>query len=141
MNIPTVVRNGITITTVKVRRYAIGYEVRAEFWDNGEGPIYIRSAYTAAGDYIGSPKDAFFLIRKKGILPQLRTPTSAVCSIGFCEKEQKWYGWSHRAIYGFAIGDSVQAGDCTDAAFPEGFTAETLEDAKRMAEAFAESVS
>ncbi len=33
-------------------------------------------------------------------------------NIGFSEKEQKWYGWSHRAIYGFAIGSQVQKGDC-----------------------------
>ena len=24
--------------------------------------------------------------------------------IGFSEKEQKWYGWSHRAFYGFKVG-------------------------------------
>jgi len=33
-------------------------------------------------------------------------------SIGFSEKEQKWYGWSHRAIAGFGIGSTVKRGDC-----------------------------
>lgn len=33
-------------------------------------------------------------------------------NIGFSEKEQKWYGWSHRAIYGFGIGSKVSRGDC-----------------------------
>ena len=28
-------------------------------------------------------------------------------SIAFSSKSQKWYGWSHRAIYGFKIGDIV----------------------------------
>jgi hypothetical protein len=32
--------------------------------------------------------------------------------IGFSDKEQKWYGWSHRAIFGFGIGSEVKRGDC-----------------------------
>lgn len=35
-----------------------------------------------------------------------------VACIGFSEKEQKWYGWSHRAFYGFTIGSEVKFGDC-----------------------------
>lgn len=79
--------------------------------------------------------------------------------IAFSSRNQKWYGWSHRAIYGFSIGDIVAEGDVTttsgyteefelehpEIAFkhvlPVGFKAETLEDAKKMAIAFAESVS
>ena len=33
-------------------------------------------------------------------------------SIGWSKEEQKWYGWSHRAIYGFGIGDSVTRDSC-----------------------------
>jgi len=33
-------------------------------------------------------------------------------SIGFSEQEQKWYGWSHRAIYGFGVGSVVDKGHC-----------------------------
>lgn len=36
----------------------------------------------------------------------------AVACIGFSEKEQKWYGWSHRGFYGFGIGSEVKRGDC-----------------------------
>lgn len=61
--------------------------------------------------------------------------------LGFSEKEQKWYGWSHRAIFGFGIGDEVKEGDCCASELPIGFKAKTLEDAKKMAEAFSESVS
>lgn len=32
--------------------------------------------------------------------------------LGFNSKEQKWFGWSHRAIYGFTIGSKVKKGDC-----------------------------
>jgi hypothetical protein len=30
-----------------------------------------------------------------------------VARIGFSEREQKWYGWSHRAIFGFGVGSEV----------------------------------
>ena len=32
--------------------------------------------------------------------------------VGFSPKENKWYGWSHRAIYGFTIGSTCKKGDC-----------------------------
>jgi hypothetical protein len=32
--------------------------------------------------------------------------------IGFNPIEQKWYGWSHRAIFGFGIGSECKKGDC-----------------------------
>lgn len=32
--------------------------------------------------------------------------------IGFSPKEEKWYGWSHRAIYGFGVGSTCKKGDC-----------------------------
>ena len=60
-------------------------------------------------------------LKKHGIQPQLRGPDHNVPSIGFSEKEQKWYGWSHRAIYGFSIGYTVKRGSC-------GFTADSPED-------------
>jgi len=32
--------------------------------------------------------------------------------VGFSPKDSKWYGWSHRAIYGFEIGSTCKKGDC-----------------------------
>jgi hypothetical protein len=94
---------------------------------------------------------------ERGIKPEKSHPDNAVCSIGFCDREQKWYGWSHRAICGFGIGDVVKEGDCCassrwtedflqahlkrDVSLPVGFTARTLDDAKKMAIAFAENVA
>lgn len=60
-------------------------------------------------------------------------------SIGFSEKEQKWYGWSHRAIYGFGIGSKVKKGDCGYKG--KAWTAKTLDDAKQMAKDFADAIS
>lgn len=69
-------------------------------------------AVNSNGDYIGDEKTARFLCQERGIEPELAYPGLTVCSIGFCEKEQKWYGWSHRAIFGFGIGSTVKRGDC-----------------------------
>jgi hypothetical protein len=61
----------------------------------------------------------------------------------FDKDDQKWYGWSHRARFGFGIGSKVKAGDVLAGVngFSVGYTAKTLDDAKKMAEAFAEAVS
>ena len=32
--------------------------------------------------------------------------------VGFSPTHGKWYGWSHRAIFGFAIGSTCGKGDC-----------------------------
>ena len=32
--------------------------------------------------------------------------------VGFSPKNNKWYGWSHRAIFGFEIGSTCVKGDC-----------------------------
>ncbi len=152
-------------TILKERHYRKwGYVLRTEMVEMDECPtITIQSAYTPDGRYIGNGKSAYFLCKTKGIKPELSPQTEKhcespkpACSIGFCEKDKKWYGWSHRAIFGFGVGDTVEEGDCTAssgwtdewlAEHPEddlrlsvGFIAQTLNDAKRMAIAFASSV-
>ncbi len=123
--------------------------------DASDRIVTLEVAYTPDGEYIGNLKTADFLCREKGIKPEA-IDDHKVCSIGFCNAEHKWYGWSHRAISGFGIGDVVSEGDCTAssgwtdeylAEHPEentslrvGFRAIDLADAKRMAIAFAESV-
>jgi len=78
--------------------------------DNDPGTEW-KAAYSVIdGSYIGNCKNADFFERK-GIFPQAITGNK-VASIGFCEKEQKWYGWSHRAMYGFSIGSMVKKGNC-----------------------------
>lgn len=99
---------------IKVRKYKVGYEVRTELISGemyGGGDFEIVSAYTDTGDYIGDSIRAYRLY-KKGIRPMKIDSTYKVCSIGFCDKELKWYGYSHRAIYGFGVGSKVEKGDC-----------------------------
>ncbi len=144
---------------LSVRKYKAGYEVRTEkVFHNGDKEFTImKSAYNPDGHYIGDSVTAHRLIVQCGIAPELRKPTHGVCSIGFNEAEQKWYGWSHRALFGFGIGDKVKKGDvCTssgytdeylaehpeeDESLPVGFKAKTIDDAKLMASAFAHGVS
>ena len=142
-----------------IRKYKAGYEIRKELWkiDSSDEGTIMKQAYTPNGDYIGNSKIAHMLCAKKGIKPEITKENHCVCSIGFCEKEQKWFGWSHRAIFGFGIGAVAKEGDCVassgwtpeylkdhpeeDLSLPVGFEAKNLDDCKRMAIAFAESVS
>lgn len=109
------------------------------------------------GGYVGTPEDAYRLLQRGLVEIQKANPKNKVCSIGYCPSETKWYGWSHRAMYGFGIGDVVEEGDCCastgwteeylkkhpekDTRLPIGFKANSMVDAMKMAKAFAASVS
>jgi len=132
----------MSIQTKRISEVARGpFLFCKETWSmDGSDPVDMDAVYNANGDYVGDVKCAEEL-EKRGISPEKRTPTSNVCSIGFSEREQKWFGWSHRAIYGFKVGDVVKEGDCAADSLPAGFEAKTMDDAKEMAKAFAASVS
>ncbi len=65
--------------------------------------------------------------------------------IGLDEEKGIWYGWSHRAVTGFKIGDKIfdeNFGDDKTKFTEHGAKdIKTLEDAKQAAKNFAESVS
>lgn len=89
-----------------------------------------------------SPLQKFF--NKHGIVPQKIDSTHKVDSIGFSEKEQKWYGWSHRAIYGFGIGAKTGPGKVGYELLKKEngpLEAKTLDDCKKMAIAFAKEIA
>ncbi len=124
---------------LKERHFKAGYVLKTEEVDDGNGGTMImQNAYTPSGDYIGNKRDAWRLVAERGIAPEKITSESNVCSIGFSAKQNKWFGWSHRAIHGFGIGDKVKKGDLTassgcikglegtpgcDTALPVGFEA------------------
>lgn len=105
-----------------------------------EKPVSLTYAISKVdGCYIGDEKDIEHLI-KKGIAPERAQKDCDVCSIGYSEKDKKWYGWSHRAIQGFGIGDHAET------LSPWGSTGsekkiETDDEAKQAAIEFADSVS
>lgn len=69
--------------------------------------------YTADGNYIGLKDTAEYLI-ERGIVEQVQPAGGGqgTCSLGFNPVENKWYGWSHRAMFGFTIGSECKRGDC-----------------------------
>ncbi len=94
------------------RRYP-GYTYRRELVDMSEygqsDPMEIVSCFAEeSGHYMGNAKMARFLCKKKGIRHiQKAAPSHNTASIGLNVGENKWYGWSHRAICGFGIGDKI----------------------------------
>ena len=130
------------------------FECRVELneWDGGKSRMYV--FYNEAGKYIGDVGWFKKCVIDREIMPET-VDGGKVCSIGYSLKDGKWYGWSHRAIYGFEVGDVVKEGDCCASSgyteehlkdhsdpdvLPVGFEAKTDADCKKMAIAFAESV-
>ena len=102
------------LRTIRYEKYGYIYRVEKIMCpDEPKETLAMKVCYTLDGQYLGDNKTASFLCRTKGIREFVkRTETSNICSIGFNPTEQKWYGWSHRAIYGFGIGSTVKKGDC-----------------------------
>lgn len=64
---------------------------------------------------VGLENDLNYLL-KSGITEQIQSSSGepgTTASIGFNPIEQKWYGWSHRAVYGFGIGSECKKGHCS----------------------------
>jgi hypothetical protein len=77
---------------------------RRETWadpDDGNPPVEMHSGYSLDGDYIGSADYARHLATRYGIRPEKADPEHRVCSVGYSEKNGKWYGWSNHAISPF----------------------------------------
>jgi hypothetical protein len=79
--------------------------------DNGK--IYYSKVDGSYLTRVGMENDLNYLF-KKGITEQVQSGYGEpkTSNIGFNQIEQKWYGWSHRAIYGFGIGSECKKGDC-----------------------------
>jgi len=127
-------------TEVKSEKDEGSYIVRDEVVDDGH-ETKMKSAYSKKdGSYIGDPETAKML-DEKGIAPEKSAKDHNVASIGFSSKDGKWYGWSHRAIYGFKVGSKCEKGDCGYKPKKGEWTAKTSKDAKQMAIDFADGVS
>jgi len=139
----------IVIEVKNVRTYKAGYEVRTELvespGDPKEEPMEMRNAYNIYGDYIGEPKIAHMLLVKRGIMPEKADMGDSVCSVGYSHKDGKWYGWSHRAIFGYKAGDMIYeenfGDDNTHFSRHGSKPVVTLADARLAAVRFADSVS
>ena len=72
------------------------------------------SVYNKDNKYVGDLELFKTLVKKYGITKIQTYNDNNVCSIGFNEKENRWYGWSHRAIHSFGVGDEVKEHDLTN---------------------------
>lgn len=147
---------GIIKVVIGQRKYKAGYIVRDEAWklddDSSTEPCAIKAAYNLRGEYIGDPKTARYLIVTRKIKPIKASKDHCVCSIGYCKRQRKWYGWSHRAMAGFGKGDKLfeenyreHAGEEVRDKIPFNkhgtIVIRTLKQAKQAAINFARSVS
>jgi len=91
---------------VKIEEYLneVADVVSSDITDD-DGEIYVTKFN---GDYItrvGMEDDIKFLA-------DLEITDDLTHGVGFSPKDGKWYGWSHRAIYGFEIGSTCKKGEC-----------------------------
>lgn len=126
-----------------------GYEVREEEVRIVESdlPTIVQSCYSPKGDYLGDQKFTLKLIKEFGIqsFEAHKNSESRVVCMGYSPINKKWYGWSHRAIAGFGIGDKIFEESFGDDSTPftqhGSITIETLEQAQWSAAEFARYVS
>jgi len=87
-------------------------------WEDkpADDTIDITAARNKDGDYIGNVEMARILCDRHGIAPECREP-GVTCAFGWSEEKQKYYGWSHRALVGFSVGNKVFDAGC-DADLP-----------------------
>jgi len=69
-----------------------------------------------------------------------RTDTSQINTYGKSQADNKWYGWSHRAVNGFAIGDVIKPTTAGNVDQKE-YTIKTDDQARQAAIDFAKDVS
>lgn len=125
---------------LSIRDYKAGYRLVKYIVDGtsfGGKDLEMTSSFSLPKlQYIGDSKWAYRLCKTREIIPETIKPQESkynpndwqkakdllaedllkdydwqVCQIGFQKEEQKWYGWSHRAIYGFEISSKVKKGD------------------------------
>jgi hypothetical protein len=75
-----------------------------------------------------------------GIKGEKIQPDHSVDSYGKAEADGKYWGWSHRAIHDFGVGDKIKADTIGNTSGKE-FTIKTDDQARDMAIAFAKEVS
>jgi hypothetical protein len=126
--------------------YDVWKEEHSDDSGSNQPPIQMDVARNKCGEYIGEKSLAEILCDKHGIVPEAREE-GGVCNFGWSESKQKYFGWSHRALVGFAIGDKIFDENFEGGTDKTPFTShgseeiKTKEDARKAAMAFAESVS
>ena len=91
------------------------------------------------GDSLISTKkkkdDIQAIIKKHELINIEQVGTNRKCFVGFCVKEQKWYGICNDNVYGFGVGTELHKNDCGYKYCPVKKARSTW-DAKKMAQAY-----
>jgi hypothetical protein len=79
-----------------------------------DGNVYVSKFDGSYITRVGMEEHIEKLYLRFGITEQIQSShkSGKVACIGFNPDEQMWYGWSHRAAYGFGIGSTCSTGDC-----------------------------
>ena len=113
------IKSPYKVKEVLFQRKYPGYIYRRELVDDsdygGDGNLEMVNCYSSeSGNWLGDSKHARMLCKKYKLMNiQKIHKDHSSCSIGFNKEKQKYYGWSHRAIYGFGIGSKCKRGDCS----------------------------
>lgn len=91
---------------MKVKDYLLAVaNIRPSCISDDEGQCYYSKFDDSYITRVGMEKNIKFLA-DRGITEQLTH------GVGFSPEDNKWYGWSHRAILGFEVGSTCELGDC-----------------------------
>ena len=117
--------------------------IRKEIFKDFGPEVEMENAYALNGCYLGTPDEASKQIDEFDLDPNKieSNDCNNVCNIGFSPKKKKWYGWSHRAISGFGVGDEPCAATPTGNNTKHDGLAKDLDQAKEYAIEFAHSVA
>lgn len=106
----------------------------------------IEYAVALDGGIIGEEETALYLTARRGIVPQKAAPDHRSTSIGYCRRQQLWFGWNDKQLVGFGVGDRLfdpnwpHATESTPPEMRGEVVIETLEQAKQAACNFARTV-
>jgi len=91
---------------MKVKQYLeqVAYIGKSDITDD-EGKIYLSKFDDSYITRVGMEDNVKYLAERE-ITDELTH------GVGFSPKDNKWYGWSHRAIFGFEIGSICEKGHC-----------------------------
>lgn len=111
----------ITVEISKIRKGNV--YICIELWSMSvaDTPIPMIAVRNLSGDYIGRLEDYADYKHRFGIETfELRNKNHNTCTLGFSPTQNKWYGWSHRAIFGFTVGSKITK-------YSSGYTPDTFE--------------
>ena len=83
----------------------VAHKGKLDCGDTKKSDVWLSNFDNSYMTHVGLEDDVKFLADRE-IIKELTH------GVGFSPRDNKWYGWSHRAIYGFGVGSTCKKGDC-----------------------------